>query len=65
MTSKNTALFIVTVVEVSNLTKVHFGNTVQSSAYVDDGNQKLRGAGTDSMFSVSCSIIMTVSILEF
>ena len=28
-------------------------------------NQKLKGAGTNLMFSVSCSIFMTLSILEF
>lgn len=34
MTSKNTAVFIVTVMEVSNLTKVHSGKTVQSGVCV-------------------------------
>jgi len=33
MTSKNTALFILTVMEVSNFTKVHFGKTVKSGVY--------------------------------
>jgi hypothetical protein len=49
--------------EVSNLTKVHFG-TVQSGAYIDDGTKNIKEQEL-TMFSVSCSIIMTPSILEF
>jgi hypothetical protein len=42
MPSKNTALFIVRVVEVSNLTKVHFGKTVQSGAYINDRTKNIK-----------------------
>jgi hypothetical protein len=42
MAFQKTAPFIVTGMKISNLTKVHFGKTVQSGACIDDETKNLK-----------------------